>query len=136
MKNQEAIDRFIQLRCQGWSYSKIMVEMSVCRQTLVNWSRKYQFEIQNARTIQMEALQHQLLATSVDRARALADRLRKVEAELAKRDLSTVSTARLYAMADTLRDQILRETGPVQFSMAVRDIPGDELCERAHDWKA
>jgi orotate phosphoribosyltransferase-like protein len=135
MKDQEIVQRFIHLRSQGWSFSKIMTELNVCRQTVVNWSRKHQFDIQNQRAIQMEALQRQLVATAEDRARLLGERLQKVEAELAKRDLSTVSTARLYTMADALRAQIIRETGPIQFTTPIKEIPDDEYCEQVQDWK-
>lgn len=135
MKDQEIVQRFIHLRSQNWSFSKIMEELNVCRQTIVNWSRKHQFEIQNQRAIQMEALQRQLIATAEDRARLLAGRLQKVEAELATRDLSTVSTSRLYAMADSLRTQILHETGPIQFTTPVREIPHEEYYEQVQDWK-
>jgi hypothetical protein len=134
-KDQEIVQRFIHLRSQGWSLSTNKVELKVCKQTLINRSRRHQFDIQNQRVIQLEALQHQLVATAEQRALALAERLRKVEAELATRDLSTISTARLYAMVDSLRARILRETGPVQFTAPIKDIPNDEYIEQVQDWK-
>ena len=135
MKDQETINRFVELRAQGWSFARLAAELNVCKQTLINWSRKYQFEVQNQRVIAMEALQEKLLATAETRALALAEQLRNVESELAKRNVAELSTAKLFALAGSLRRQIAAEIGPVKFTVAVRDIPADELCEEAQTWK-
>lgn len=134
MKDQETQQRFIQLRSQGWSYARIAQELDVARGTLVNWSRKFRFEIQNLRAIELEGLQQELIATRESRARALSEQLKRVETELASRDLTQVSTGRLYSLAASLRQQILRETGSVHFTSPIRDIPADEYHEEVQDW--
>ena len=134
MHDVQVQQRFVQLRSQGWSFARIATELNVSKQTLITWSRKFQFEIQNARTIELEALQDQLISTRELRARKLAEQLQEVEAELAKRDLSEVPTGRLYSLADSLRRQILRETGQVRFTSPIREIPDDEYCEQVQDW--
>ncbi len=135
MKDQETQQRFIELRCQGWSFVRIAQELGVAKNTLISWSRKFQFEISNQRTIELEALQEQLVANRETRARALAEQLRKVEAELATRDLAQVSTSRLYSLARSLREQVLKETGTVQFTSPLKEIPKDEYHEQVQDWK-
>jgi hypothetical protein len=134
MHDQEIIDRFIFLRAQGRTFSKIMTELNVSKPTLIQWSRKYQFQIQNLRAIDLEALREKWLASTAERVNALGERLRQVEAELAKRDIASVSTARLFSMAESLRRQIERETGPMQFSAPVAEIPNDEYHEQVQDW--
>lgn len=134
MHDVQMQQRFVQLRSQGWSFARIATELGVAKQTLINWSRKFRFEVQNARAIELEALQEQLISTRETRARKLAEQLRAIEGELAKRDLSEVSTGRLYALAASLRSQIAKELGQAQFSSPVRDIPNDEYCEQAQDW--
>ena len=57
--------------------------------TLINWSRKFQFQIGNERAIEMEALQEQLIPRAKS-GPALAEQLKRVEAELATRDLTQV----------------------------------------------
>lgn len=136
MKDQETQQRFIQLRSQGWSFARIAQELGVARGTLINWSRKFQFEIGNQRAIELEALQEQLVATRETRARALAEQLRRVETELGTRDLTQVPTARLFGLAHSLRQQILRETGRVQFTSPLKDIPNEEYHEQVQDWAA
>ena len=136
MENTEAQQRFIILRSQGTTYARIAEELGVCKRTLINWSRKFQFEINNQRAIELEALQENLLATREARARALAQQLAAVEEELKKRDLSQVPTSRLYSMAELLRRQIVRETGPVRFTTPIDEIPNDEYHEQVQNWSA
>ena len=135
MHDVQVQQRFVQLRSQGWSFVRIATELNVSKPILINWSRKFQFEIQNLRAIELEALQEQLLTTREARARALGDQLRKVELELKKRDVAELSTSRLFTLADSLRQQILRETGQMQFTTPLRDIPNEEYHEQVQDWK-
>jgi hypothetical protein len=135
MKDQETTRRFIELRSHGWSFARIAAELNVSKPTLIDWSRKFQFDIQNQRAIELEALRDEVLSTCEARARALAEQLRQVEAELAKRSVSDLPTARLYSLADSLRRQIMRETGPMQFSTPVGQIPKDDYVSQAQDWK-
>jgi hypothetical protein len=136
MIDVEKQQKFIQLRSQGWSFARIAQELDVSKGTLITLSRKFQFEIQNQRAVELEALQEQLIATREARARALAQQLNSVEQELQKRDLSQVSTGRLFSLAESLRRQILHETGSVKFFSSVEDIPRDEYHEQVHDWTA
>ena len=136
MTDTEIQQRFILLRAQGVTYVRIAQELNVCKRTLINWSRRFQYEINNQRAIELEALQEQLVATREARAHALADQLRAVEDELKKRSLADVPTSRLYAMADSLRRQILRETGTVEFTSPITDIPKEEYHEEIQKWAA
>jgi len=42
----EQVDRFIELRSQGWTFARIAAELAVSKPTLVAWSRKHQHRIQ------------------------------------------------------------------------------------------
>jgi len=56
MKDEETIARFIHLRAQGLSFARIATELNVSKPTLINWGRQFQFEIQNLRSVETEAL--------------------------------------------------------------------------------
>lgn len=134
MKDQETQQRFIHLRSQGRSFACMAQDLNVSRGTLFNWSRKFRFEIQNLRAMELEALQEQLIATREQRARLYGDQLQRVEAELKKRDLADLSTGALFQMARTLRNQIQRETGTMEFASPLKDIPNEEYHEQAQHW--
>jgi len=85
MKDQETIARFIHLRATGLSYDKISAELKVSKPTLIEWSRKYQFDIQNLRAIETEALAENCFAGRQERWDQISRDLSRVEAELANR---------------------------------------------------
>ena len=138
MHDAEIQQQFVTLRAQGRSFTRIATELNVARRTLVDWSRKFQFEIQNQRAIELEALREKFLAPREERLQHLGAQLAAVEAELKQRSIAELSTPRLFVLADSLRRQLLREAGDseVRFSSPVEEIPKDEFHEQAQDWAA
>ena len=135
MHDEKTVQRFIELRSQGRTYTQLMAELNVSKPTLIGWSRKYQFQIQNLRAIELEALAEKWLTSVSDRVGVLGEQLRKVEAEIASRDVKDLSTAQLYLLARSLRRQIAQATGTVQFTSPVAEIPGDEYHDQVQDWQ-
>ena len=43
MHNEKTVQRFVELRSQGWSFARIATELNVSKPTLIQWSRKHQF---------------------------------------------------------------------------------------------
>jgi hypothetical protein len=136
MHAPETYQRFIELRAQGWTYARLMAELNVTKPTLIAWSRKHQFEIQNLRAIELEALREKWLASTSERVNSLGEQLRRVETELARRDLAALTTTQLMSAARNLRHQIEQATGPMQFTVPVNEIPSEEYHEQVQDWKA
>src|SRR5512141_892723 len=106
MHDDKTVQRFIELRAQGWTYARLMTELNVSKPTLIAWSRKHQFQIQNLKAIELEALREKWLASTAERVNALGEQLRKIETELGKRDVSGLTTPQLHTLARTLRRQI------------------------------
>ena len=135
MHDEKTVQRFVELRAQGRTYGQLGAELNVSKPTLIAWSRKYQFQIQNLKAIELEALSQKWLSSITDRVNALGEQLRKIEAEIANRDVKDLSTAQLYRLARSLRRQIEHATGPTQFTTPVNEIPGDEYHDQVHDWQ-
>ncbi len=106
--------RFLELRAEGASYDAIATDLQVSRRTLFYWKDQMETELSWEETVELETLQQELLGNRKFLARRFAQRLNKVEAELDKRSLEDLSTARLIALADSLRNQILRITTPAK----------------------
>lgn len=136
MHDDQTIRRFIELRAGGWTYARLMTELNVSKPTLIAWSRKHQFEIQNLKAIELEALGEKWLASVSDRVNGLGEQLRRVETELSRRDVADLSTVQLYALARSLRHQIASATGATGFTSPVTEIPHEEYHDQVHDWKA
>ncbi len=135
MHDEKTVQRFIELRSQGQTYARLMTELNVSKPTLIAWSRKYQFQIQNLKAIELEALADKWLEPVSARLNALGGQLRKVEAELATREVKDLSTAQLFSLARNLRRQIEKTTGPVRFTNPVAEIPADEYHDQVQDWQ-
>jgi hypothetical protein len=135
MHDENTVQRFIELRAQGWTYARLITELNVSKPTLIAWSRKHQFQIQNLKAIELEALREKWLASTAERVNALGDQLRQVDAELAQRDVSGLTTSQLHALARTLRRQIEHATGPLRFTSPVSEIPAAEYHDQVQDWQ-
>ena len=135
MKDQETMQKFIELRSQGWTYTRLMAELNVSKPTLINWSRKFQFQIQNLRAIELEALANKWLCSVTDRVNGLGQQLQKVEAELAGREVKELSTTQLYVLARQLRRQLQEAVGSVRFTSPVAEIPDEDFHDKVHDWQ-
>jgi transcriptional regulator with XRE-family HTH domain len=134
MKDHETVQKFIELRSQGWSFVRIAAELGVAKSTLTEWSRKFRLEIHNRRALVLEDLQDRVLGTVQSRVTGLAEKLGKIENELRQRSLADVSTSQLYAMAAALRRQIERETGPIKLVIPTKTIPNDEYVDEIQEW--
>ena len=135
MHDDTTVQRFIELRAQGWSYARLISELNVSKPTLIAWSRKHQFQIQNLKAIELEALGEKWLASTADRVNALGEELRKVEAELGRRNLGDLTTPQLHTLARSLRRQIEHATGSPGFTIPANEIPSEEYHEQVHDWQ-
>jgi hypothetical protein len=135
MHDEKTVQRFVELRSQGWPFARIATELQVSKPTLINWSRKHQFHIQNLRAIELEALAEQWLSSVSDRLNRLGQQLQKVETELASRDIKELSTPQLYSLARNLRRQMEQAAGTVQFTSPTSEIPHDEYHDQVQDWK-
>ena len=135
MHDDKTVQRFIDLRVQGWSFARLATELNVSKPTLIAWSRKHQHTIANLVAIAREERLNQLLATTDERLDQLGVEIRAARAELAKRDLTTLSTGRLLSHLESLRRQAHREAGPLQFVSTVDVIPEEDYADRIQVWK-
>ena len=49
MHDENTVQRFIELRAQGWTYARLITELNVSEPTLIAWSRKHQPPADRAR---------------------------------------------------------------------------------------
>jgi transposase len=136
MHTADKHDQFIQLRVEGQSFDQIAAALKVTKPTLIEWSRKHRHEIANLLVIRKEQLLQRHLATLDSRLDQLAEQLKAAEAEFARRDLTTLTTAQLLQYIASLKRQMRLETGPLQFTATVDSIPEDEYADRIQIWNA
>jgi len=115
MKEQTIKERFLVLRAQGQSFEKIAKQLKVSKQTLINWSREFRYEISNMRACRLEELQEKYLIVKEKRIALFGERLKAIEKELCERDLSDVPTAKLYELLARYAGALKAEAEPLGF---------------------
>ena len=128
MKGIDVRLRFVVLRAEGKSLSTCAQELSVTRQTLANWEREHEEEIQNRRAMELDALGEAFFMKTQGRIKLIGDALLRVKEELEKRDLSTVPTAKLFELQFKLVNELRKEPSTIP-------ILSEEQIEQAVEWR-
>lgn len=109
MTSIETQAKFIEMRAIGMNFAKISEKLKVSKPTLISWSKDFELDIQNLRTIEQEALREKYLITREKRIEMLGENLDKIKQELAKRDLSEIPTEKLFTLNIRLLQEIKAE---------------------------
>jgi hypothetical protein len=110
-------NRFIILRSQGWTISRLAEHLHVSRPTLIKWNEEFHFIIKSLRAVELETLHESILASHKKEIDRLTEQQEAIAAELSNRKLCHVSTEKLFALDALLRSQIqkVREAAlPIQ----------------------
>lgn len=135
MKDAKTRERFVELRGEGWSFDRISRELKVSKQTLVSWSKDLAQDIQNLRSIQLDALQERYQLAKAHRLLLFGEQLQRFRAELEKRDLSDVPTKELFAMMVRCAEMIHSDQEEVRFVGKTSFLEEDPL-NKSTTWSA
>jgi len=116
MVAKEVKEKFVELRAKGFSYSNIAEQLGVSKQSLISWSREFKDDIANLGAIERDALYEKYRQDKASRIQMFGDELEKVRSEFKKRDLSDLSTDKLYTLLLHLQDSLDKEIVPIRFS--------------------
>jgi hypothetical protein len=97
-KSEKNMERFIELRACGTTLAKAARELDIAYNTAVNWEKDLQEQIEAAKAIKTEELLEKYRMTKEKRIELFGERLLAIQDELAKRDLSDISTPKLFEM--------------------------------------
>jgi transposase len=109
VKDTETKLRCFKLRAQGKSLATIADTVGVRRQTVANWLKEHEEEVENLKAIELDALREACWMTTQARVERLSARLEHITVELDKRDFSDVPTAKLVELELKTRAELARE---------------------------
>ena len=109
MKDTETKIKCFELRAQGRSLATIADTVGVRRQTVANWLNEHAEEVENLKAMELDALREACWMTTQARIERLSTRLEHITAELEKRDLSDVPTAKLMELELKTRAELAKE---------------------------
>ena len=95
---EEQKHRFVVMRAKGYSYARIGRELGVSKGTLTAWSAEMEAEVARTRAMELEALQEEFFLLKEGRIRLIGGQLKAIQAEIGRRDLSKVGTAKLLEL--------------------------------------
>ena len=114
MKDLKIKEKFIQLRAQGLSYSKISQELNTSKATLISWAKDLELEIQNAVQLEKDDLLEKYKMAKNHRLEKLFITYNKILNEIDKRSFSDVPTVKLLDLAQRFHKEIEYNSSPTE----------------------
>lgn len=96
MLDTQTKERFIELRAQGWSFSRIAAELEVSKPTLITWRKEFELQVHNLKAVELEALHEKHYVQKAKRIELFGAMLENIKSELEKRDLKEMPTDKLF----------------------------------------
>ncbi len=109
MKDTETKLTCFKLRAQGKSLATIADTVGVRRQTVANWLKEHEEEVENLKAMELDALREACWMTTQARIERLSATLEHITAELDKRDFSDIPTAKLVELEMKTRAELAKE---------------------------
>jgi len=108
--------RFIEMRAKGHSIRSAAKDLGVSPTTLINWQTELDDEISRRKAIELEALYEKHFLQKESRIKFFGDQIQSLQKELKNRDLSDVSTDRLFELLLKYLDEGVKDMVTPYFS--------------------
>lgn len=108
--------RFIEMRAKGHSIRSAAKEIGVSPTTLTNWQAELDDEIARRKAVELEALYEENFMLKEHRIKFFGEQIKALQEELNNRDLSDVSTDRLFELLLKYLDEGVKDMVTPQFS--------------------
>lgn len=115
MKYEDKIDRFIELRASGKSFKNISSELSIPYNELLNLSKKYSYEINNLKAIELDDVANKFQISKSQRIEFIGSLISKLKNELNSRDLSDIPSEKLIDYLLKYSQLLGKEIEPTTF---------------------
>lgn len=128
MKTVDEKKKFIELKAQGLSLSKISEELNISKPTLVKWSQEYKKEIRNLLYLQFDSIITECQLEQSARIESMAKILRKALDELNSRSFADLNIKDLISIIEQTSEKLRKEFLPVQYIL-------DETIDSRSEWE-
>ena len=109
MKEQETIDKFLQLRAEGKSFDKIVKLLNVSKTTLIKWGNNYLGEIAKLKEIRYEQILEKYKLTQEDRLIRLAKELNLAWESFEQKDYESLTKREIMQIIMRLEENLRKE---------------------------
>lgn len=132
-KDPETRKRFIDLRAEGWTLTKITEELSISYKTAISWNKEDTELIDMGRALHAEELQEKYFMAKLKRIELYGERLLAIKEELDKRDLSEIPTPKLFEMMVKCEAILNKEQMDLRF-MTTEDMKKAKASREQEDF--
>ena len=108
-------ERFVELRAENVSYTKISNELGVSKPTLIKWAKELETDITNMRTVNLTALYEQYKISKQHKLEMWAEQLQTIRTELNSRGYKDVSTTALIELLERFSKLLDEDKGRLEF---------------------
>jgi hypothetical protein len=115
MKYEDKINKFIELRASGKSFKNISSELSIPYSDLLNLSKKYSYEINNLRAIELDDVANKYQISKSQRIEFIGSLISKLKNELNSRDFSDIPSEKLIDYLLKYSQLLGKELEPTTF---------------------
>ena len=115
MKYEDKVEKFIELRASGKSFKEISFELSIPLSSILEFSKKYSYEINNLKAIELDDVANKYQISKSQRIEFLASLLSKFKSELNSRDLSDIPSDKLIDYLLKYSQLLGKELEPTTF---------------------
>jgi len=113
MKPTEQKKEFVRLRASGRSYQAIAEQIGVSKPTVLKWAVELENEIKQAQGLEFQALLESYEMSKRIRLESLLKLHKRIQAEIDRRELADIPTAKLFDLAGSLAERIRGELAGV-----------------------
>lgn len=113
MTEAEKKQKFILLRAEGQSYSKIAAALDISKSTCSRWAKELKEETQSREAETIEELYKTYGATREARIKATGETLQRIEKAIADKDYSEISLDRLLTLKLKYIEQLKADYQPI-----------------------
>src|SRR6056297_1248470 len=112
---QEMKAKFIEMRAKGHSIRSAARDLGVSPTTLINWQTELDDEIARRKAVELEALYEENFMLKEHRINFFGEQIKALQEELKDRDLSDVSTDRLFDLLLKYLDEAAKDVVEPRF---------------------
>ena len=96
--SKEIKDKYVELRAEGITIQKAAKELGIANNTAGKWEKSLKSRIADLENLRLQESQQKYLMTKEKRIELYGERLLAIKEELSTRDLSDISTPKLFDM--------------------------------------
>lgn len=115
MKDQETRQKFIKLRAEGNSFSKIANELDISKATCSEWQKQYEKAIAKLQKDKLEELYQSYGMLKDQRITSIGNTLRKIDNAIQEADFSSVDPAKLLEIKLKYQEALKNEYTPTSY---------------------